>query len=227
MRMRKTQTAMRGLAVGGLFAAAAVIGTTSASADSTWDALAECESGGDWSINTGNGYYGGLQFLPSTWEAYGGSGNPADASKAEQIRVAENVVEGQGWGAWPACSAQLGLSGHTPPSGGEAASEPEEAPAEEENQQEQSQEQGSEQAQESESAEGSQQESAPETAPAPQQRSVEGSGEEYVVEAGDTLSIIAQEQELNSWEDLYHLNSDSIDDPNLIFADQTLEIPAS
>ncbi|GAA1387859.1 hypothetical protein GCM10009613_24340 [Pseudonocardia kongjuensis] len=76
---------------------------------STWDKLAECESSGDWSINTGNGYSGGLQFLPSTWKAYGGSGEAHNASKAEQIRVAENVLEGQGWGAWPSCASQLGL----------------------------------------------------------------------------------------------------------------------
>lgn len=76
---------------------------------STWDKLAECESSGNWSINTGNGYSGGLQFLPSTWKAYGGTGQAHNASKAEQIRVAENVLEGQGWGAWPACASKLGL----------------------------------------------------------------------------------------------------------------------
>lgn len=227
MRITKTQTALRSIAIGGLVAAGAAIGTTGASADSTWDALAECESGGDWSINTGNGYYGGLQFLPATWEAYGGSGNPADASKEEQIRVAENVVEEQGWGAWPACAAQLGLSGHTPPSDGQAASEQEEAP-EEQGQEEQSQDQqGSEQAQESDPAEGSQEQSAPETGSTSEQRQVEGSGEEYLVESGDTLSAIADDQGLTSWEDLYHLNGDSIADPNLIFEGQKLELPVS
>jgi len=74
-----------------------------------WDEVAQCESGGNWSIDTGNGYRGGLQFSQSTWEAYGGTGNPANASREEQIRVAENVVASQGWGAWPACSRQLGL----------------------------------------------------------------------------------------------------------------------
>jgi len=75
----------------------------------TWDRLAQCESGGNWSINTGNGYYGGLQFSQSSWNAAGGSGNPANASRAEQIRVAENLLDMQGWGAWPACSSKLGL----------------------------------------------------------------------------------------------------------------------
>jgi hypothetical protein len=81
----------------------------SQSGSGVWDQLAQCESGGDWSINTGNGYYGGLQFSQSSWEAAGGSGNPADASREEQIRVAENLLDMQGWGAWPACSSQLGL----------------------------------------------------------------------------------------------------------------------
>ncbi len=74
-----------------------------------WDRLAQCESGGNWSINTGNGYYGGLQFSLGTWRAVGGSGYPNQASKSEQIARAEIVKARQGWGAWPACSAKLGL----------------------------------------------------------------------------------------------------------------------
>lgn len=77
--------------------------------NSTWDALALCESGGDWSINTGNGYSGGLQFHPDTWSSHGGQGQAHQASREEQIRVAERVLDSQGWGAWPACSSQLGL----------------------------------------------------------------------------------------------------------------------
>ncbi|WP_421845026.1 transglycosylase family protein [Mycobacterium sp.] len=68
-----------------------------------WDAIAQCESGGNWSISTGNGYSGGLQFTPGTWRANGGSGNAANASREEQIRVAENVLRSQGLGAWPVC----------------------------------------------------------------------------------------------------------------------------
>lgn len=92
----------------------ALIGTAApanAASEATWDALAECESGGNWSTNTGNGFSGGLQFTPSTWAAFGGNGSPQNASKSEQIAVAENVLAGQGWGAWPACSSSLGLSG--------------------------------------------------------------------------------------------------------------------
>jgi resuscitation-promoting factor RpfE len=68
-----------------------------------WDAIAACESGGNWAINTGNGFYGGLQFTPSTWRANGGSGAANAASREEQIRVAENVLRTQGIGAWPVC----------------------------------------------------------------------------------------------------------------------------
>ncbi len=68
-----------------------------------WDAIAQCESGGNWEISTGNGFSGGLQFTSSTWHANGGSGSPANASREEQIRVAENVLHAQGIGAWPVC----------------------------------------------------------------------------------------------------------------------------
>lgn len=89
---------------GGLVAGAIALSDASAKADGVdWDAIAVCESGGNWSINTGNGYYGGLQFSPSTWRANGGSGLPHNASRAEQIRVAENVLRSQGLGAWPSC----------------------------------------------------------------------------------------------------------------------------
>ena len=76
-----------------------------------WDVIAECESNGNWSINTGNGYSGGLQFLHSTWRAYGGQEFAPlayQASKSEQIIVAERVLDDAGWGAWPTCSRRAG-----------------------------------------------------------------------------------------------------------------------
>ncbi|MEJ5866656.1 transglycosylase family protein [Pseudokineococcus sp. 5B2Z-1] len=77
---------------------------------SAWDRLAQCESGGNWSINTGNGYYGGLQFNLQTWRAYGGSGYPHENSREQQIAIAEKVrADRGGYGAWPACSRKLGL----------------------------------------------------------------------------------------------------------------------
>jgi hypothetical protein len=79
------------------------------SGGTVWDRLAQCESGGNWSINTGNGYYGGLQFLPSTWRSSGGSGMPHQHSREEQIRVAENLRRQAGFRPWPQCAAKLGL----------------------------------------------------------------------------------------------------------------------
>lgn len=74
-----------------------------------WDKLARCEAGGNWSINTGNGYYGGLQFTLGSWRAVGGTGYPHQASREEQIARGQALQARQGWGAWPACSSKLGL----------------------------------------------------------------------------------------------------------------------
>ncbi|HET9117554.1 MAG TPA: transglycosylase family protein [Pseudonocardiaceae bacterium] len=89
--------------VSGVFA-----GTAEAAGGVDWDAIARCESGGNWAINTGNGYYGGLQFTLSTWRAHGGVGNPAHAAREQQIAVAERVLKSQGIGAWPTCGKRAG-----------------------------------------------------------------------------------------------------------------------
>jgi hypothetical protein len=104
---------VKGLWATAISAALAIIpmavSTATAQADSVnWDAIAQCESGGNWSTNTGNGFYGGLQFKPATWSANGGVGHPAAASRAEQIRVAENVLRTQGLKAWPTCGSRAG-----------------------------------------------------------------------------------------------------------------------
>ncbi|WP_297187634.1 resuscitation-promoting factor Rpf1 domain-containing protein [uncultured Corynebacterium sp.] len=96
-------------------AAATTIAAPAAQAapDSDWDRLAQCEAGGNWSINTGNGYHGGLQFNPGTWAAHGGrefAPYAYQATREQQIVVGERVLASQGWGAWPACSARLGLN---------------------------------------------------------------------------------------------------------------------
>lgn len=109
-RNRKFSTRALGFtAIAGAVIAVPFGMTATASADSghNWDAVANCEASGNWGANTGNGYYGGLQFTPSTWSANGGSGSPANASRAEQIRVAENVLDSQGPGAWPVCGSYL------------------------------------------------------------------------------------------------------------------------
>lgn len=91
----------------------AIAGTATATAasGSVWDRLAQCESGGRWNINTGNGYHGGLQFSPRTWRAFGGTGSASRASRVQQIAVAERVLAAQGWGAWPSCSRKIGVRG--------------------------------------------------------------------------------------------------------------------
>jgi hypothetical protein len=91
----------------------ALAGSADAATGRTWDRLAGCEAGGNWAINTGNGYYGGLQFSAGTWRAFGGGAYASTANRAsrsEQIAIAEKVLSAQGWGAWPSCSRQLGLS---------------------------------------------------------------------------------------------------------------------
>jgi LysM repeat protein len=116
------------LAVAGAIAVSAPVALAAnaeAAPASVWDKVAQCESGGNWSVNTGNGYYGGLQFSASTWRAYGGSGSASGASREEQIAVAERVLAAQGWGAWPVCSRKAGASGYSAaPSGPVRAAAP-------------------------------------------------------------------------------------------------------
>lgn len=243
----------RGLAAAAISGAGlALTAVPSQAADAgTWDALAQCESGGNWSINTGNGFSGGLQFTPSTWAAYGGTGDPSSASREQQIAVAERVLAGQGWGAWPACSAKLGLSGGATGSVSTQAVAPEttqEYVAPEQAPQEYvAPEQTTEQyvaevpVQETVPAETY---TVPETPAAPEaavpQTPVQVlpevpvqapapalSGETYTVQSGDTLSTIAEKLGIEGgWPALYNANTDSIIHPDLIFTGQVLQLPA-
>ena len=135
LSMTRARTLLRGGAVT-LGAAAVGIGVLAApasAAEHDWSGVAQCESGGNWQINTGNGYYGGLQFSSSTWLGYGG-GNYAPradlATPAQQIAIAEKVLGSQGWGAWPACTRKLGYGeaekagSPTPPGGGSVTPPP-------------------------------------------------------------------------------------------------------
>lgn len=113
-----TRTVAR-IAVAGAVAAGPAVAapTAEAATDAAWDAVAACESSGNWAINTGNGYSGGLQFLPATWRGFGGTAYaPAAylATRAQQIAVAEKVLAAQGWGAWPVCSRKAGVTGQAP-----------------------------------------------------------------------------------------------------------------
>jgi len=117
-RHRGRSNTTRALAVGGTGVGAlavSVIAPTAAHATTTaqWDRVAQCESGGNWSADTGNGYYGGLQFAASTWNGFGGDKYAqlaSDASKQQQITIADKVLAAQGWGAWPVCSQQAGVA---------------------------------------------------------------------------------------------------------------------
>ena len=229
-----------GMAAATLAGGALVAQAPAAFAQSDWDRLAECESGGDWSINTGNGYYGGLQFSQQSWQAAGGSGSPENASKAEQISVAENLQSMQGWGAWPACSAQLGLSGQ--PSGGGAASAPAEQPAPAE-QQAPVQEAPAQEApvQQAPAEQAPVQEAPVEQAPVQQapaeeipeptepeaapEADVEVSEETYTIQEGDSLTKIADALGIADWQDLWGANADQVEDPNTIFVGDELKLP--
>jgi LysM repeat protein len=116
--LTNTRAVLSGIVVAGVAAAGLALGAAPANAAplSVWDRVAQCESSGNWHINTGNGYYGGLQFTLSTWHGFGGVGNPANASKSQQIAVAERVLASQGWGAWPVCSVKAGATGYSPSS---------------------------------------------------------------------------------------------------------------
>lgn len=210
MKNTKFRTAARrGVTLAAVSAAGLALSATAANAatpTSTWDALAQCESGGNWSINTGNGFSGGLQFTSSTWAAYGGTGSPADASREQQIAVAERVQASQGWGAWPSCASQLGLSGG---GGAPVQSAPvQSAPVQ--------------------SAPVQVQSAPARQAPAPRHAtSVALSGETYTLQAGDTLSIVAQKLGIEGgWQHLADANLDTISDPNLVFEGQVIQLPA-
>ncbi|MFD3614801.1 transglycosylase family protein [Streptomyces sp. NPDC058676] len=171
----------------------------------TWNKVAACESSNDWNINTDNGYYGGLQFTRSTWEAYGGTryAPRADlATKDQQIAVAEKVLDGQGPGAWPTCSVRAGLTrgGDTPdirPAGtGDSAAK--------------------------KSGSGSVADVQPQTTP----QSRAGTAEMYTVVRGDSLSEIADAERVKGgWRGLYAANRKAIGpDPDLIIPGQRLKL---
>lgn len=214
------------------FAAAALVGvgiTASAGAAnaapaSTWDALAQCESGGNWGINTGNGFSGGLQFTPSTWAGFGGQGLPQNASRAEQIAVAERVLDGQGWGAWPACSAKLGLTAGANPTPIPAAPAP--APVQVQSQQVQVQAPVVQAPVVQAPVVQAPVVQAP-VVQAPAAPAVQLSGDTYTIQSGDTLSTIAAKLGVEGgWQALYQANADTLIHADLIFTGDVLQLPA-
>ncbi|MEU6283213.1 transglycosylase family protein [Streptomyces sp. NPDC047028] len=197
-------------------------GTAGAADSATWNKVAACEASGDWNINTGNGYYGGLQFTQSTWEAYGGTryAPRADlAGREQQIAVAEKVLDGQGPGAWPVCSVRAGLHRD----GGGAAVHTEstrERPA---------RATGGEPASAHTTTARAKSASAPDVRPQTTPQSRAGKAEMYTVVHGDTLSGIAEAERVpGGWQRLYAGNRTTIGaDPDLILPGQRLDLRAT
>jgi len=227
--------ALRGATVGVIAGAAALglgAGSASAAPDSTWDAVAQCESTNNWSINTGNGYYGGLQFSQSTWNAYGGQEYAARADLAtreQQIAVAEKTLAGQGWGAW-ACAYAGGGEGSTQrsvSSGSSSASSSEASSSRSSN--------SSQSASSSRNSDANQEASRSSNrswsnAESDASRSSVASGSaadgSYTVASGDTLSKIAAANGVaGGWEAVYQANADIIPNPDLIYPGQVIRIP--
>ncbi|MFJ1732149.1 transglycosylase family protein [Streptomyces sp. NPDC088254] len=199
-------------------------GNASAATSSEWDAVAQCESGGNWSINTGNGYYGGLQFSASTWSAYGGTqyASTADkASKSQQIQVAEKVLSSQGKGAWPVCGKGLSGAAYT---GGSSDSGSGSGSSGSGSGSSDSGSRSTEKQSASRSTERPAVKSQ-KTVTTPTGEKVKKGDGEYKVVEGDTLSSIATEQKVaGGWAKLFELNKDIVEDANLIYPGQQLHL---
>ncbi|MES4888264.1 transglycosylase family protein [Streptomyces sp. NPDC096012] len=225
---RRPSKAVRAVALAGVTGAAVAAplmaaGNASAATTSEWDSVAQCESGGNWSINTGNGYYGGLQFSASTWAAYGGTQYAATADKAgkaQQIAVAEKVLAAQGKGAWPVCGTGLSSTpnnGSAPaaPSGGTASSQKTTSSAG-------TTARSTDGQAASRSAE---RPAAKKTVTTPTGKKVKKGDGEYKVVKGDTLGTIAEKHGVKGgWQKLFELNKDIVQDADLIYPGQQLHL---
>ncbi|WP_406175575.1 transglycosylase family protein [Streptomyces canus] len=201
-RKTRTTAALAGAALLAPLGLLAAAGNSAAADGGVWDRIAQCESGGNWHINTGNGYYGGLQFSAGTWRAFGGTAyapTADQATEAQQIAVATKVQRAQGWGAWPTCSARAGAYGSAPAassgsagssSGTKAApSKPAKTPTRSESHTNRGASRG-----------------------------------DYTVRSGDTLSKVAARHG-TTWQKVYAANKDVIGaDPDLIVPGQRLDI---
>ncbi|HEV7624957.1 MAG TPA: transglycosylase family protein, partial [Streptomyces sp.] len=209
-----SRTSLR-VTAGGAGVAIPLIGAQLAQAapDDTWEKVAACESTGNWDINTGNGYFGGLQFSQSTWQAYGGTAYAprADlATKDQQVAVAEKVLSGQGSGAWPNCGPRAGLT--------RDGAQPRTASAREVS----APRQGKAETAEKASTEARQRAERAERARAERSKKTTT----YEVVGGDSLSSIAGQHEVKGgWPELYEQNRSTVgDDPDLILPGQRLQL---
>ncbi|MFI9105621.1 transglycosylase family protein [Streptomyces fildesensis] len=204
-----------------------LMGATGASAASvaTWDAVAQCESGGNWSINTGNGYYGGLQFSQSSWEAAGGTAYAARAdlaTKDQQIAVAEKLLALQGPGAW-ACAGAGNLTAGGPAADVNTGTSTKSTPSKSTTSRDTS----------DTASRGKSENRAPVKKTKPAAKPAEtkkaapvqqGNGE-YKVVTGDSLSEIAQAHHVaGGWEKLFELNKSIVSDADLIYPGQQLHL---
>ena len=182
-----------------------------AAATTVWDRVAQCESGGNWKINTGNGYYGGLQFAAGTWRAYEGNTYASQAhlaTKAEQIAIARRVLAGQGPGAWPVCSRRAGL---TKANGGADRNA---VPAS-----------TAEASKKTKASDSKKSDSKKKIAKKSTKKKYSASGKTVHVKRGDTLSKIAKRYDVEGgWKGLLKLNKKTIKDPNLIYIGQVIKI---
>ncbi|MGP4003268.1 transglycosylase family protein [Streptomyces sp. 8N706] len=212
---RRPSKAVRLAAVAGLAGSAVAVplmtaGSASAASVDTWEKVAQCESGGDWSINTGNGYFGGLQFSRSSWAAAGGTqyAPRADqATKEQQIATAEKLLDQQGPGAW-ACAGAGGLTADGPAAGVDTGSSQAGRDAQDRA------DRGTRQAE-------------PKKAPseAVKPEAVKKGDGEYEVEPGDTLGTIAEAEGVKGgWKKLQKLNKDVVDDADVIYPGQRLHL---
>ncbi|MFI7657278.1 transglycosylase family protein [Micromonospora parva] len=212
-RVTTRRLAVGTLAVGAVTGAVALFGPAApAQAAVNWDAIAKCESGGNWKINTGNGYYGGLQFSQSTWAGYGGKKYAARAdlaSRGEQIAIAEKVLDGQGIGAWPTCGKKGGSATKSTAKPSTRSTEKSTTST----------------AKPTKPQERSSRGEQPATRDHQRTAPVAG-GQTYLVKSGDTLSEIAADQRVaGGWQALYEDNRQVVGaDPGLIFPGQRLSL---
>jgi LysM repeat protein len=212
---RKSGRLALGIAAVGTAGAAALLASPSpASAAVNWDAVAQCESGGNWSINTGNGFYGGLQFSRSTWKAYGGTKYAPTANKAsrsQQIAIANKVLAGQGIGAWPVCGRKAGSTAtyKARTTTHKARTTTHKART----------------TTHKSTAHKATTRVVRKATPVRQTVTAAATGAKYVVRSGDTLSKIASAHAVKGgWHTLYQLNQSVVSNPNLIFPGQKLAL---
>jgi resuscitation-promoting factor RpfA len=199
-------------ATAGVAAVAPLLASAPAHADSVnWDAIAQCESGNNWSINTGNGFSGGLQFTQGTWSAYGGgqyAATAGQASRSQQIAVAEKVLAGQGIGAWPVCGKRAGSSASYTSRNTDGSSSRSSHRSSQSTTQKKWYPKRHHRTQPSDAT----------------VTSTIGTGS-YVVKSGDTLSKIAASHGVNGgWRSIWAANRGSIADPDLIFVGQRISL---